>query len=514
MEKYCDGVKHCADGSDEDCTFKTNATVIPNNDCKTKPGLFFCDDTCFPLMKICDGARDCLSGKDEEDCDKKQRIYQVVSIGVNERTLNSTSFLIYWWIAVPQNMTFEYLPSIFVKDAWKNNTDWILSTEYRFLNLDPFTLYNVTVYVRIQGSKREFVPYLYYEVATAEGGELNIASNFLYFLHFLLLVLQFQRIPSTCQPFKPMDLAFKSAGQHRSSQTVILKVTQFFIDDMNWTMRMLKQFEWVPRSFRMSSSRSSRAMSSTRFGWRQEIVNRNQCHRSSFNWSLMAHRISIRLKVWRSKTWMRLQWRCHGTRLRKLTVTSFNLCCHIHIQRLRHWKLNQRLTQFQTSWMERSMSHESRPTLKTTPDAHSHLFWNEVVHRSQKFRELRRRKRATTSEFHGAASHRRRTRSSLTESTTRPTWRNCLTCQSTKPRTIPSCWRNFMNVSLTWLALEFWDQLGQVLWERTRKRLKHTTVNANHQGTLRSHLTMTNTQWKWHGSTVAPWTTKIIQTIL
>lgn len=175
MEKYCDGVKHCADGSDEDCIPKINATFILNNDCKNKPGLFFCDDTCFPLMKQCDGARDCISGEDEEKsfCEKHQRIYQVVSIGVNERTLNTTSFLIYWWIAVPQNLTFEYLPSIFIKGAWRNNTEWVNQTEYRFNNLEPFTLYNVTVYVRINGSHHEFVPYLYYEVATAEGGEFQ-----------------------------------------------------------------------------------------------------------------------------------------------------------------------------------------------------------------------------------------------------------------------------------------------------------------------------------------------------
>lgn len=174
MEKYCDGIKHCADGSDEDCKFKTNTTIIPNNDCKSKPGLFFCDDTCFPLMKRCDGARDCISGEDEEDCDKKQRVYQVAQIGVNERTLNTTGFLIYWWIAVPQNMTFEFLPSIYIKGVWKNNTDWIEPTEYRFNNLEPFTLYNVTVYVRIKGTRKEFVPYLYYEVATAEGGKFKV----------------------------------------------------------------------------------------------------------------------------------------------------------------------------------------------------------------------------------------------------------------------------------------------------------------------------------------------------
>ena len=84
--------------------------------------------------------------------------------------LNATSFLIYWWIAVPQNMTFEYLPSICSNGTWKN-ISWIEATEYRFLNLDSFTLYNVTVYVRIKGTNKEFIPYLYYEVATAEGGK-------------------------------------------------------------------------------------------------------------------------------------------------------------------------------------------------------------------------------------------------------------------------------------------------------------------------------------------------------
>lgn len=77
--------------------------------------------------------------------------------------LNATSFLIYWWIAVPQNMTFEYLPSIYTGGNWKNTT-WIEATEFRFSNLEPFTLYNVTVYVKIKGTSKEFVPYLYYEV--------------------------------------------------------------------------------------------------------------------------------------------------------------------------------------------------------------------------------------------------------------------------------------------------------------------------------------------------------------
>lgn len=173
MEKYCDGIKHCADGSDEDCKLKSNATLIPNLDCERKPGLFPCDDTCFPLMKICDGTRDCLKGEDEENCTKRQRVYQVGQIGVNERLLNSTSFQVYWWISVPQNMTFEFLPSIYIKGVWHNHTEWIKNNDFRFSNLDPYTLYNVTVYVRITGTKKEFPPYRFYEVATAEGGKID-----------------------------------------------------------------------------------------------------------------------------------------------------------------------------------------------------------------------------------------------------------------------------------------------------------------------------------------------------
>lgn len=183
MEKYCDGIRHCADGSDEDCRPKTNASLIPNQDCKKKPGLFACDDTCFPLMKICDGARDCLGGEDEENCEKRERVYQVVSISLDERTLNSTSFLVHWWISVHKDITFEYLPSIYMKGTWHNHTEWVKQTEHRFTNLEPYTLYNVTVYVRVKGTKREFVPYKYYEVATSEGGELD---NFYFCLSLFL----------------------------------------------------------------------------------------------------------------------------------------------------------------------------------------------------------------------------------------------------------------------------------------------------------------------------------------
>lgn len=171
LSKYCDKIIHCADGSDENCQFP----VYPakNNNCQNNPGMFVCDDTCLPLMKKCDGKVDCsISSEDEnkEICAKFQRVYQVVQIGVDERTLNATSFLIYWWIPIPANITFEYLPSIYVNGKWKNNTVWIEGqTDFRFSKLAPYTVYNVTVYVRIKNNKVAFPPHLFYEVATSEG---------------------------------------------------------------------------------------------------------------------------------------------------------------------------------------------------------------------------------------------------------------------------------------------------------------------------------------------------------
>uniref|UniRef100_A0A336LRR7 Sortilin-related receptor n=1 Tax=Culicoides sonorensis TaxID=179676 RepID=A0A336LRR7_CULSO len=171
LSKYCDKIIHCADGSDENCQFP----VYPakSNNCENNPGMFICDDTCLPLMKKCDGKVDCIiSGEDEDKqmCSKFQRVYQVIQIGVDERTLNATSFLIYWWIPVPANITFEYMPSIYVKGQWQNNTNWIeTATDFRFTKLMPYTVYNVTVYVRIKGSKTVFPPHLFYEVATSEG---------------------------------------------------------------------------------------------------------------------------------------------------------------------------------------------------------------------------------------------------------------------------------------------------------------------------------------------------------
>lgn len=175
MEKYCNGIVDCVDGSDEQyCTSKSNKdpkTTDLSATCNI--GSFLCDETlCVPQSKLCNGKVDCFDGTDEEHCNQTaSRVYQVNFLFPYKRTLNATSFLVFWYMPTVDNPIFEYLPSIAIANtnAWTNHTTWIENTEHRFSNLKPFTTYNVTVFVRLKNTVRIDAPYMYINVTTAEG---------------------------------------------------------------------------------------------------------------------------------------------------------------------------------------------------------------------------------------------------------------------------------------------------------------------------------------------------------
>lgn len=87
-------------------------------------------------------------------------------------SINATSLFLFWWMPIPQNVTLQFLPSISQAEpaaTWKNATKWIEDTEYQFNNLEPYTRYNVTIYVRIKGQSVIFPPAKYRMVMTGEG---------------------------------------------------------------------------------------------------------------------------------------------------------------------------------------------------------------------------------------------------------------------------------------------------------------------------------------------------------
>lgn len=117
---------------------------------------------CLPLTLHCNNETNCYDGTDEMNCSAGKRVYQVSRIFVDEKYSNSTSLLIEWEILPPPaDVQLQYMASYSIVGrnsasanqtmGWVNAT-WTTATEWRLTNLTAYTLYNVTVYVRTNGT--------------------------------------------------------------------------------------------------------------------------------------------------------------------------------------------------------------------------------------------------------------------------------------------------------------------------------------------------------------------------
>jgi len=95
-------------------------------------------------------------------------------MGVDDHGTNSSALHLYWWIH-NSSEPLEFLPSyaevLNGKSFNWTNTTWIDHSEYLFCNLKPYTLYNLTVYVRVKNQKEGYTPVKYVTASTGEGGE-------------------------------------------------------------------------------------------------------------------------------------------------------------------------------------------------------------------------------------------------------------------------------------------------------------------------------------------------------
>ncbi|CAG9822420.1 unnamed protein product [Phaedon cochleariae] len=168
LSAVCNGIYECPDGTDELSCDRDLPAVPAAPSCSR--GLFACDSACYPLSYVCDGKIDCRDGTDEGNCTKRERVYQVMQLDIDERGTNDTSLFLLWWIHLPDSLKLEFQPSIkrIGDGEWKNGT-WTTNMWHQFTGLEPYTKYNMTVYVRIKDSNLVFPPAIYNVSLTSDG---------------------------------------------------------------------------------------------------------------------------------------------------------------------------------------------------------------------------------------------------------------------------------------------------------------------------------------------------------
>lgn len=95
-------------------------------------------------------------------------------MGVDDHGSNSSALHLYWWIhnsSTPLEFRPSYAEVLNHRNSNWTNTTWIDRMEYLFSNLKPYTMYNLTVYVRVKGEKQVYPPVKYVTATTGEGGE-------------------------------------------------------------------------------------------------------------------------------------------------------------------------------------------------------------------------------------------------------------------------------------------------------------------------------------------------------
>lgn len=112
-------------------------------------------------------------------------------MGIEDLGRTDSSLRLYWWIATPRNESLEFLPSISVagENKWRNDT-WIGISEHVFENLDAYTKYNMTVYVRVKGTQEAFPPAKFFTATTKEGKITTLFINKLLLYYYFFWVSQ------------------------------------------------------------------------------------------------------------------------------------------------------------------------------------------------------------------------------------------------------------------------------------------------------------------------------------